>query len=464
MSFPSVVKSHIVGGGAFTEFSRLFSVESKVKPLLYSTFCLFLGEAIFATVFNLHLAGQLSMSFAWVSSVYSVSMVAGALLSLPIGYICDHIGRRFVLKSGFYCWLLGLVGMSLFSSASLLVSFSILHGVGMAAVWTAFAPEITELTPPSQHVRAFSANFVMMFAGSVAGYIAGGLLPDVVPFLFGEGISEYRITMMIGSFCLFPSYRLLSSLPEEHYSKSRYKLTHASKTERTRRLITTIEVLVPYLLSGVAVGLSTPFINIFLRSYFDLPDHTIGFSLAAVSAIQALLIALIPVFSKAFGRVGIAFASLVLAAPVLASVTWLKSPLLSIVLIVIGVSLVHMSLPLQISFAMRQYPTLMRGFVSSEMAAAWYFSIAMGAFLSVSFSANQLEFIGRSYLPAAIFALIGGVLYWIFWRKRNKVKELSQPSGEHLLFSHGPSGRFVQIDSQCESCEDRLFSFRKVDK
>jgi MFS family permease len=446
MSFPSYFKSRTAEATAFPQFFAIFAPGSRVRPLLLSTFCFFLGEAIFSTVFNLHLADKLEFSFAWLSSVYSISMVAGALISLPLGYICDHIGRRFVLKTGFYFWLFGLVGMSLFSSAPILFAFSILHGVGMAAVWTAFAPEITELTPPEQHVGAFSANFVMMFSGSVAGYIAGGLLPDIVPFLFGNSVGAYRITMVIGAFCLFPAYRLLSSLPEEHYAQSRYKLTHASKSERSRRRITTIEVLLPYLFSGIAVGLSAPFINVFLRSSFSLPDHSIGFSLAAVSGVQALLIALIPMVSSLLGRVGLSSVSLLIAAPVLAAVAWLASPTLSVVVIVIGVGLVHVSLPLQISFAMRQYPSLMRGFISSEMAAVWYFSLALGAFLSVTFSGNQLELVGMSYLPAAFFSLAGGALYWLFWRKRNRTKETAPAQGEHLLYSHGPSGRFVQLD------------------
>ncbi|MDZ7816659.1 MAG: MFS transporter [Planctomycetota bacterium] len=431
--------------------ANLLVVGDKVRPLLYATFFLFFGESIFITVLNLYLANSLALSYGWITIVFSVTMITGAVVSLPIGYMCDRIGRKPVLIIGFYFWLFGMSGIALFNSVGVILFFSALHGTGMAAVWTAFAPELTELTERRMQLRAFAMNFAMVFAGSVAGFLVGGVFPNIVPHIFGGEVSSYRITMLLGCLMLFPANRFLASLPKDYFSNAKYRILHAGRSERRRRFFTTIEVMIPYCLSGIAVGLTLPFINVYLKKVFLLSDHNIGFSLAAFAAVEGLVILLIPFLSKLTGRIALTSLALLVASPFLVLVGFVQSPLGTISLLVISVALVNLSIPLQLAFAMRRFASVMRGMISAEMATVWYGANGLGALFSLTVSRNEFELIGKSYLPAAVIAFCGGLLYWVFWRKRNR--EVPHAPHEHFALSRAASGRIPTVDDPATDSE-----------
>ncbi len=456
MNFPDFLRPHPLPGRVVKTFTFFFAVQERAKPLFYATFFLFLGECVYCTVFNLYLAGTLHLEYSTITFIFALSMLAAGVLSLPLGYVCDHIGRRFVLFVGFYFWVAGLVGQAMFPSLPLLYFFSMVHGVGLAAVWTAFAPMIADLTPPREHVQAFTANFLMMFLGSVAGNLTGGVVPYLSKMLFADSVDPYRFTMYFACFLLLPAHRFFSMLPEEHFSASSFRILKPGALERRRRLYITIELFLPYMLTGVAIGLTLPFINIFLRGVFDLTDQNIGFSLAAVTAMEGFFIVLVPYLAATVGRIALVSVALLAAVPFLAVVSHTSNSTLSILFLIIGAGLAQMSLPLQLSFAMRQYPSLMRGIVSAEMASVWYIANAVGALMSTGFVSNELSLTGRSYLPAAVLCGLGGGLYWLFWRKRNIVQRQTRDRiAEHFAFSHGPSSRFFPVDGAREDREDR---------
>ena len=440
MNFPELLRPIPLYRRASKGLVYLFDIDARAKPLLFATFFLYLGESVVLTVFNLYLVENLSLSYAHVIGIFSATVFAGAVFCLPLGYLCDHIGRRFVLFIGFYCWIFGLGGLVIFRATPLLYFFAAIHGTGMAAVWTAFSPILVDLTPPVQHVRAFSANFAMMFAGAVSGFSLGGLLPLFSPWLFGEA-DPYRVTLFIGCFLLFPANAYFSALPRMPVRRKHIK-TRLGRLERRRGRILRLKIFIPYLFTGIAIGLILPFVNLFLKGAFDASDHKIGFSLAAVNLIVGVFIALIPVLAAKMGRIGLAAFSLVIAAPLLASVEIFCNPVLSVLLLILAVGVLQMCLPLQLSFAMKQYPARMRGFISSEMAIVWYIANGSGALLSIGFSGNNIQSLGRNYSPAAIFCVVGGVLYWLLWRKHNLADREKSIKSEHLSFSHGSSGHY----------------------
>ena len=424
----------------------IFDVAPGAKLLLFATFFLFFGESIFYAILNLYLVSDLGLSYAWVTIFFATTMFAGALVSLPIGFLCIRVGRKFVLQFGFYCWIIGLFGMAAFQQIPLLFFFAAVHGIGLASVWTAFSPMIVELTPPEQHVKAFTANFAMVFMGSFAGYVLGGLLPILIPYLIDSDVSPYRLTLFVGAFAVFPAYRFFNRIPVQQVPKSTFRITRPGKIERKKRLITNIEILLPYSLCGIAVGLVAPFINIFLRSTFAVKDQNIGFLLGAVCAIEGVLIVLIPFFANKTGRINLTSASLLLSAPLLILVGVVEIPSLSILLLILSVAIMQMSLPLQQSFAMRQYPSHLRGMISAEMATVWYCANGIGAVLSLSVASNEMSLLGKNYISAAIFVVLAGVSYWLFWRKMNNLPGMRKmESREHLAFSHGSSGRVLPV-------------------
>jgi predicted MFS family arabinose efflux permease len=249
--------------------------------------------------------------------------------------------------------------------------------------------------------------------------------------------------MLIGVLAMFPTYRFLAALPWERLPPPKDRVTRPGRAERRRRTLTTLKIIVPYLFCGITVGLTAPFVNIFLKSVLGTSDHTVGFSLAAVSAFQCVLIVIIPLLVGRIGRVNLTAISLLLGAPLLFFTSWTSSTALSVLLLVAAIGFVQMSVPLQLSFAMRQYPSLQRGFVSSELAAVWYLANGIGAFLAVGVAENELAEIGRGYQPAAVFCLLSGITYWLFWRSSSKLPEDGCTTADHLACSHPSSGRLV---------------------
>jgi MFS transporter, Spinster family, sphingosine-1-phosphate transporter len=120
----------------------------------------------------------------------SAFMVAHALVTLPVGWVADHLDRRRVLALGIAVWsAAGLAAMAAQGLGSLLAA-RVAAGAGTAACVPIANALLCDIFPPERKARTVSLFNLGLFIGGAAGYGIGaalgfplGLLVVAVPGL-----------------------------------------------------------------------------------------------------------------------------------------------------------------------------------------------------------------------------------------------------------------------------------------
>jgi len=152
---------------AFRAFNR------NVKLFLVTT--AFRGTVItaLATVLNLYLY-SLGCDARFIGLINAANSLAVLLVSVPMGYVADRVGRRKVLVAGGIAYPLSILGLALSSSTSTILAFNFLFGGCAAAYWVAGVLLLYASSHQDQWVQACSINFFLLRGlGPVAALLSG---------------------------------------------------------------------------------------------------------------------------------------------------------------------------------------------------------------------------------------------------------------------------------------------------
>ena len=81
---------------------------------------------------------------SWITTAY---LLATAIFLVPIGKVADMYGRNRIFTCGILTFTLPSIGCSIPNSASMLVCFRVLQGIGSAAIYPVGAAILTPVFP-----------------------------------------------------------------------------------------------------------------------------------------------------------------------------------------------------------------------------------------------------------------------------------------------------------------------------
>jgi EmrB/QacA subfamily drug resistance transporter len=113
----------------------------------------------------------------WVISVYMLTL--GAFM-VPAGRIGDMFGRRRVLLAGIALFGLSSVLCALAPSATLVIAFRALQGLGAALIFPVSVSVLTNAFPAARASHAIGLAYGIAGLGNAAGPLIGGLLTETV--------------------------------------------------------------------------------------------------------------------------------------------------------------------------------------------------------------------------------------------------------------------------------------------
>lgn len=160
-------------------------------------------------------AQQIGLSVADVAAFVSVSIVGGALIQYPLGYISDKWDRRKVLIVTSMAALASALALALFTGSSRPANFAVVF------VFGAFAMPLYSLSAAHANDRARPDEYVMLNAGLMLFYSIGAIFgPFTASFVmvaFGPHALFLFITAIYAIFILIILYRMgvRSSVPAE---------------------------------------------------------------------------------------------------------------------------------------------------------------------------------------------------------------------------------------------------------
>jgi len=117
--------------------------------------------------------GMDAVTLAWVSTAY---LLSAAAFLLPFGRIADIFGRKKVFLFGIATLTVTSLLCGLAPSATLLIFFRVLQGVGGAMIFGTGVAILTSVYPPGERGKALGINTASVYLGLSMGPFLGGVV------------------------------------------------------------------------------------------------------------------------------------------------------------------------------------------------------------------------------------------------------------------------------------------------
>lgn len=158
--------------------SPIGDVSNRRMVLLSTTLAAFLfpfmGSAVNIALPTL--ASDLSLdavTLGWVATAY---LLSSAIFLVPFGRIADIKGRKRLFTLGIVIFTFASLFCGLTSSASFLISFRVLQGVGAAMLASTGVALLITVFPPQERGKVLGINVAATYTGLSLGPVFGGLL------------------------------------------------------------------------------------------------------------------------------------------------------------------------------------------------------------------------------------------------------------------------------------------------
>lgn len=109
----------------------------------------------------------------WVVTSY---ILASSMFLIPFGKLADIYGRKKIYTYGFIVFIIGSLLSALSTSATLLISFRFLQGIGGAMIISTGLAIITSVTPLQERGKALGISVAIVYFGQSVGPFIGGVL------------------------------------------------------------------------------------------------------------------------------------------------------------------------------------------------------------------------------------------------------------------------------------------------
>jgi MFS family permease len=363
-----------------TYLSRFAQFTPNARAFLVYTAMTSVGWGISMLAFNLYL-NSLGYSRAFIGNVNSVSSVGVLILSLPIAFWSNKVGRRpFLIWAG----LLGACAVGayvLMPTKPVLVAAAFVWGCASAIGWVVGGPLMVECSTEDHRVYLFSASFALMMGVAFVGSLIGGFVPEVLARRWGlESTAPEPLRWTLLLISLFYLIGALAASRIKHYA---IDLPEEGSLRALRGSLPVAAKLVsPHLVLGVGAGAMVQFFQLFFAVRFSLPTGAVGVIMGTSSVVTAFASLAAPRLSDRFGRIKTVVGTQALSLPFLFALAY--CPYLAPVLVsyYARAALMNMSEPVFSTFAMERVSGGVRAPLSSLYSMVWSGGWAIGASLS----------------------------------------------------------------------------------
>jgi MFS family permease len=398
----------------FTRDTKLFLLATLLYGFSFSVWELFFNLYILSLGFNNDILGL----------IRSATPTAALVLGLPLGLLSDRIGRKTSMLIGLAVGFFGMFMQVHLVNPLLIFIFGLVQGAGIMLFTVSRSPFIMAASKIENQATIFSLSFGLLTLASMIGNLVAGQAPALVENWIGYprgSAASYQWVISAG--IIFASTALIPTfLIKEHKEKIDGRETSVSIRKLLRKLVNrpvVRQLALINLITGFGAAILIPYLNVFLRSKFDISDNLLGliFSLAALMVFTGSMITpwlvrithsrIIP--TVATQGTSILFLFTLGFSPYL----WLAA-----VSLLLRNVLMQMSSPLIENFAMLVSEPQEQGVISSIRGMGWQTGQAVGIFVS---GLVQTRFgFSPLFITTGILYILSTSLTWIYFRPREK--------------------------------------------
>jgi MFS family permease len=283
-----------ITGEQFRSFSR------NAKLLLIQSPFSGLTVSLMHLLFNLYLLA-LGFDVLFVAKYVALNWTFHGLAVIPLGILSDMFGRRRVYLVAYSGNILTTAVILWTLDPNWLLLLAAISGFCQGGHAILGAPFMREQSRPNERVLLFSLNGGIHVGAAGLGNLAAGVLPFIYAGLFGIGPSSAEalraslLTVLPLMVCAVIPYILIN---EQWKPIDFRRWVKGIESYRSIGMLALTEGLV-----GLAMGFTTPFLNIFFHESLKASTDQIGLIFAVASVLTAVVTLFVPALVQRLGRV-----------------------------------------------------------------------------------------------------------------------------------------------------------------
>ncbi len=370
-----VVNRYLRQLASFTKNARLFLVSTVITGLSFS---------IYMLIFNLYIDSS-GYSRSFLGELQSMPNLIALLGAVPAGVLVDYIGRKRALLLANAGRTLASLGIVLSPGPWWLRLSMITFGLSGSLWMVSGSPFMMENSEAEERNALFSASFGLQTLVGFIGTLVGGYLPTI----FGgflrvdvESATAYAATMgvtvALSALALVPMF-LIEEKPRESKVEARSLLLPWRNLSEPRLAL---RIFVPNVVISMGAAILIPYMNLFFKDTFEIPDGTLGILFSISSVITGVATLASPVLADRWGRIRALVYTQLTSIPFLLTIGFAPLFWVSGMAFWVRAALMNMGNPLYSAFAMEQFTDRERATISGLMGMSWNIGWTVGPYLS----------------------------------------------------------------------------------
>lgn len=390
----------------FSRNAKLFLLSTVVGGITFSGFQLFFNFFILARGFDRDFLGLIN----------AVPSGAALLVGVPMGMLSDRIGRRRAMIIGVGVATVALWIQITAQSPAVMVAMAAVQGIANSLYYLSMAPFMMRVSSPRERTLLFSLNFGLMTLSGAVGNLLAGQLPAWFGAALGVGAESaeaYQAVLLAsivgGAVMLVPVFMIREVRWEGPPDGGHFSLAEFRQLFRP----TVLRLAAPNFIIGLGAATLIPYMNVFFKGEFDVPDGRLGvlFSLSSISIGLASVVGP-KIAERVGGKIRAVVLTQGLSLPFLLLIGFSGVlPIAALAFLMRG-ALMNVSSPLYSAFAMEAVSERERGAVNSVMQLTWEVGWTVGPYLSGV--VQQRAGFAPLFLSTSILYGVAITLTWAF--------------------------------------------------
>jgi MFS family permease len=399
---------------------RLHSFSSNARFYLLSEVIVGLSFSIYMLIFNLFVVSR-GYPRSFLGELQALPNLIALFGAVPAGMLVDYIGRRRALILANVGETVAMLGIVLAPGPNWLRLSMVLFGVS-ASLWMVTAsPFMMENSEEDERNALFSAHFGLTTLVGFFGTLVGGYLPTMFGGLMEvdvESPAAYAATLGVTV-----ALSAVSLIPVLLIKEKPRAITPSARSVLPWRNISdpglATRIFLPNLVISVGAALLIPYMNLFFKETFLIPDKILGMLFAVSAVVTGTATLASPVLADRWGRIRALVMTQLASVPFLLAIGF--SPFLPFAAIAFWVraALMNMGSPLYEAFAMEQVEDHERATISGLMGMSWNIGWTVGPYASGYMQSNPDIGFKPIFLITCAFYVTAAILARVFFQRRD---------------------------------------------
>ena len=361
-------------------FLRFRQFHKNAKLFIYLTFILAVSQSIFGLVYNLYIL-KLGYTREFLGTLESIPVFVTAALAVPLALLCVNLPLKKTLLISMALAVFTALGLSIFPSKAMLISFRFVSGFAGAFMAITSWPLMAKYSTDKDRNFVFSFQFAFSMLGGFLGNLIGGSLTDWTSVLLSgglESVEAYRVTMLTGV-----ALMAVSILPAFYFEEPVKTVNAPMKLDLGGvKPAVALMIFLPQIIIGFGAGMIMPYLNIFFKTGFNLQISSLGFYMSLMPLSMAAGGFIGPWLVKKKGQVGAMIILQALSIPFLATMGFSGLIFPTVAAAFVRTMLMNASWPVYSVFMLGNFPAAQHTGASALYSSGWNLANALGARLS----------------------------------------------------------------------------------